>query len=336
MTSLALLGQTQLQEYITALAWGDRSLLAASATGEVYRIDPEQGEQVILQPPTEQSLDVLAVRGDRWAAAGEQGRLIIGALNAQEDNRLVLHYGSVWIDQLAWHPHAPWLAFSLGHYVQVWDAAAAEVITTLDFAESSVLALAWQPTGETLAVAGYRGVQVWTVADWDAEPLSLGFMSAAVAVAWSPQGDYLAASNMDHTLFVWRWGDQFPWQMQGFPGKVRNLHWLAPEAGAIAPRLLTSSQEGIILWQLTPEQDSWQPKILDLHRGTVRAMGVHPNGQDFVSSGDEGWLCLWQQLHPQQLLEAPEVSGLAWHPQGHYLAAGGTQGEVWVWQAHSQ
>lgn len=336
MTSLALLGQTQLQEYITALAWGDRYLLAASAAGDVYRIDPAVGEQVILQPATGQSLDVLAVRGDRWAAAGEQGRLIIGDLAAAEECRHVLHYGSVWIDQLAWHPHYPWLAFSLGHYVQVWDAAAAEVITTLDFAESSVLALAWQPTGEALAVAGYRGIQVWSVADWDADPLSLGFMSAAVGVAWSPQGDYLAASNMDHTLFVWRWGDQYPWQMQGFPGKVRNLLWLRPLPEAIAPSLLSSSQEGIILWQLTPAQERWQPKILELHRGTVRAVSLHPDGDGFVSSGDEGWLCLWQHLQPQQLLEAPEVSTLAWHPRGEYLAAGGSQGDVWVWQPDPQ
>ncbi|WP_448533096.1 WD40 repeat domain-containing protein [Parathermosynechococcus lividus] len=331
MAALTLLGCTQLQDYITAVAWGDRYLLAASAAGDVYRIDPLLGEQVILQPATEQSLDVLGVAGDRWAAAGQQGRLIIGSLCKAEDRRHLLNYGSVWIDQLAWHPHHPWVAFSLGHYVQVWDAAAAEVITTLDFGESSVLALAWQPTGETLAVAGYRGIQVWAVADWDADPLSLGFMSAAVGLAWSPQGDYLAASNMDHTLFVWRWGDQYPWQMQGFPGKVRNLNWLSPTLGAIAPRLLTSSQEGIILWQFSPEQDSWQPNLLELHRGTVRALSLHPNGQGFASSGDEGWLCLWQQLQPHQLLDAGDVSALAWHPLGHYLAAGGCQGQVWVW-----
>ncbi|BAY52580.1 hypothetical protein NIES2134_123490 [Thermostichus vulcanus NIES-2134] len=49
MNFLIPLGQTQLQEDVTALAGRDRHLLAASATGEVYHIDPEVGEQLILQ-----------------------------------------------------------------------------------------------------------------------------------------------------------------------------------------------------------------------------------------------------------------------------------------------
>ncbi|MDR7896955.1 WD40 repeat domain-containing protein [Thermosynechococcus sp. JY1334] len=334
MNSLIPLGQTQLQEYVTALAWGDRHLLAASAAGEVYHIDPEVGEQLILQTATDQSLTILAVASDRqwWAAAGEQGRVLIGSL-AHPENLQVLHYGSHWIDQLAWHPTLPWVAFSLGHYVQIWDAAQADVIATLDFAASSVLALAWQPTGDALAVAGYGGVRVWSAKDWDADPQELGFMSATVGVAWSATGEYFAASNMDHTLFVWRWGDQYPWHMQGFPGKVRHLHWL--ETANQAPQLLSSSQEGIILWRLSEDASGWQPQVLDLHRGTVRALSIHPQGQGFVSSGDEGWLCYWQKTQPQELLQGAQeyFTTLAWHPKGSYLAAGGTQGELWVWQA---
>ncbi|BAC08278.1 hypothetical protein [Thermosynechococcus vestitus] len=73
-----------------------------------------------------------------WAAAGQQGRVLIGSL-AGTENPQVLHYGSHWIDQLAWHPTLPWVAFSLGHHIQVWDVAQADVIATLDFEASSVL-----------------------------------------------------------------------------------------------------------------------------------------------------------------------------------------------------
>lgn len=81
MNSLIPLGQTQLQEYVTALAWGDRHLLAASAAGEVYHINLEVGEQLILQTATDR----------QWgAAAGEQGRVLIGSLAYPEDLQ-VLH-----------------------------------------------------------------------------------------------------------------------------------------------------------------------------------------------------------------------------------------------------
>ncbi|MFN4195369.1 MAG: hypothetical protein ACK4HM_06040 [Thermosynechococcus sp.] len=65
-------------------------------------------------------------------------------------------------------------------------------------------------------------------------------------------------------------------------------------------------QEGIILWHLSEDESSWQPQVLDLHRGTVRALSIHPPGQGFVSSGDEGWLCYWQQTQPQQLLQGAQ------------------------------
>ncbi|WP_164920746.1 WD40 repeat domain-containing protein [Thermosynechococcus vestitus] len=149
-----------------------------------------------------------------------------------------------------------------------------------------------------MAVAGYGGVGLWSTKDWDADPQELGLMSAVGGVAWSATGEYCAAGNMDHTLFVWRSGDQYLWQMQGFPSKVRNLHWL--ETTNQAPQLL--SQEGIILWHLSEDKSIWQPQVLNLHRRTVGALPIHPHGQGFVSSGDEGWLYYWQQTQPQELL----------------------------------
>ncbi|MFN4279005.1 hypothetical protein [Thermosynechococcus sp.] len=75
MNSLIPLGQTQLQEYVTALAWGDRHLLAASAAGEVYHIDPEVGEQLITVALCALSLCIPKVK-DSCSVAMRDGSVI--------------------------------------------------------------------------------------------------------------------------------------------------------------------------------------------------------------------------------------------------------------------
>ncbi len=54
--------------------------------------------------------------------------------------------------------------------MQIWDADIQTVITTLPFANSSVLDLAWRPNGASIAISGKVGVKVWSTQDWDDDP----------------------------------------------------------------------------------------------------------------------------------------------------------------------
>lgn len=332
--------QTQLQDYVTAIAWAPdgQSLLAASAAGEVVLYRHQGQDHRLLRAADDQSIDTLGfcAEGDYIAAAGQSGQVLVWGLEPQPTLLYTLDYEQSWIDQLHWHPQEPVVSFSLGRYVQLWDAIAGEILITVNFEASSVLALAWHPAGHSLAVGGYQGIRIWSGNDWDQDPQDLGFMSACVGLAWSREGDYLAASNMDHTLFVWKWGESYPWQMQGFPGKVRQLHWLPWQPGETAPTLISSSQEGIITWQLTGDRKGWEPHVLDLHQGNVQALVAEPNQLILASAATDGWICLWQDVkEPIQILDGAKeyFSCLSWHPQGHYLAAGGNNGEIMVWEA---
>jgi WD40 repeat protein len=332
--------QTTLADYITALAWtADGSCLATcSAAGEVVIYSVRNGQPMVLQEPQGLSADALgfSANGQFLAAGKQDGTVTIWPINQQISDPITeLKNPRVWVDRLAWNPRYPELAFNLGRYVQVWDAVAQTVVMTLDFEASSVLDLAWHPTGEYLSVAGNQSVKTWSRQNGYDDPEIRETGGASGAIAWSADGQYLASGNNDRTLLVWDWANPYPWQMQGFPGKVRQLVWSMPETQTGAPLLASSSAESVVIWaKAESEAQGWNSNVLDLHSAPVTAVAFQPQSMMLASAAEDGWVCLWQEAtQAVQILEgAPDgFSALAWSPQGKYLAAGGRSGEVLVW-----
>ncbi len=332
--------QTTLADYITALAWtADGACLAAcSAAGEVAIYDLKRGQLKSLQGPQGRSVDTLgfSVDGQFLAAGGQDGTVTIWQLDRGDFAlRTTLNNPRVWVDCLAWNPRHPELAFSLGRHAQVWDAAEQQVVMTLDFEASSVLDLAWHPTGDYLSVAGNQSIKTWSRGNGYDDPEIRETGGASGAIAWSGDGQYLASGNNDRTLLVWEWDNPYPWQMQGFPGKVRQLVWSMLSTKTGAPLLASTSAESVIVWaRAERESQGWNSHVLDLHSAPVTAVAFQPQSMLLASAAEDGWVCLWKQAaQAVQVLEgAPEgFSTLAWSPQGKHLAAGGCGGELMVW-----
>ena len=165
--------QGSLSEYVTAVAWSPDGLLAASsAAGEV--VVWQDGKLVSLLSTGVASIDCLAFSADGkfLAAGGQDGKVRVWSFpptplkkgKKEQEVKLIacLDNTPSWVDKLAWSPICNHLAFSLGRYVQIWDADTQTVITTLPFANSSVLDLAWRPNGESIAISGDGGVKVWS------------------------------------------------------------------------------------------------------------------------------------------------------------------------------
>ncbi|MBW4652130.1 MAG: PD40 domain-containing protein [Kaiparowitsia implicata GSE-PSE-MK54-09C] len=330
--------QTLLADYVTAIAWSpDGARLAAcSAAGEVVMFDAQTGASMALQEKRGVSADAIAFSADGnfLAAGGQAGTVSIWRLGAGAAERLTeLENPRVWVDRLQWHPRLPELAFSLGRYAQVWDAVEQSVVATPAYEASSVLDLAWHPSGDYLTLAGNLSVKTWQQQDWDADPEIRETGGASGAIAISPDGQYLASGNNDRTLLVWEWDKPYPWQMQGFPGKVRQLAWSAAQAGA--PLLASASAEGVVVWAKAKDAaEGWTSHVLDLHSAPVTAVAFQPQSTLLATAAEDGWVCLWQKaIQSAQTLEgAPDgFSNLAWSPQGNYLATGGCGGELLVW-----
>lgn len=340
---LARRSRGTLNDYVTAIAWSPATstVAIASAVGEILLVHPDPQTERILQAENGQSTDCLAfsANGRYLAAGGQSGQLSIWSLHSPDHPPLVFPHDRTWLDHLAWHPTRDELAFSLGRDVQVWDAEAADIIATLPFENSSVLDLAWHPQGSHLIVGGHQGLKVWSSDDWAADPVVREIPTASVKTALSSDGQYLASGNLDQTLLIWPFGDEFPWQMRGFPGKVRQLAWSDVTVGQ-APLLATASSADVIIWhKQSDESDGWGANVLDVHDGRVNAIAFQPNSTLLASAAEDGQLCLWEKAQQvAQILEgaANGFSTLAWSPDGKWLAAGGHQGEWLLWQENSQ
>ncbi len=333
--------QGNLSEYVTAAAWSPDGLLAASsAAGET--IVWQDGNLVNLLPAGVASIDCLAFSSDGkfLAAGGQDGKVRVWSfpptpLKEQEVKLITsLDNAPSWVDKLAWSHTCNHLAFSLGRYVQIWDADSQTVIATLPFANSSVLDLAWRPNGENIAIAGNGGVKVWSTKDWDEDPYLIDMPSASMVTAWSGDSKYIASGNFDNTITVLEYGSPHPWIMRGFPGKISNLTWSQCRSSN-APLLAASSMEGIAVWKKeADDKDGWNANVLTLHDRKIQALGFHPHSLLLASAADDGWLCLWKKAKQVgQILEGTKsgFSCLAWSKDGKQLAAGGQNGELIVW-----
>lgn len=334
-----------LSDYVTAIAWSTdgRYLAACSAAGEVVLISLPGFQSDFLQGETGYSVDCLEFshNGQHLAIGGQDGQVKIWSLQSGSPELItMLENKSVWVDRLCWSPTTHELAFSLGKYVQVWDADTQEVMTTLNFEASTVLDLDWRRDGKYLALAGYQGARVWNTKDWDTEEEALDIPSATVAIAWSPNNQFIAEGNLDNTLSVIEWGNPAPWVMRGFPGKVRQLAWSEVPTSIGVPMLASCSGAAIVVWERDrDEQIGWASQMLRNHEGVVQAIAFQPGSLLLASAAEDGWVALWHRGTRliQSLTGASNgFSCLTWHPQGHQLAAGGRDGELLVWSQTSR
>ena len=333
IAELQLAWEGQLNDFVTGLAYSPNGdgWAASSAAGEVIWVTGDN-EPVVLQAANGQSIAGIAFSADgRWLAAGGQaGRLLIWNFeDAHSPPQLVDIGVEQWIEHLVWHPTKPELAISYGSQVQIWDALTSTELVTWKF-PNSVFDLAWHPGG-AVAVAGYKGVHIWSPQDRTAPNYHLEVDTATIGIAWSRDGRYLAAGNLDRTLTIvdWHHPDD-PWTLQGCPGKVRQLSWLA---GTTTPCLAVASGTAIVLWNLDSDATMWDGQLLEGHQDIVAALTAHPQEPIWASGGADGYTCQWSAQGLEQILtqSLSKITALAWHPQHLYLVTGSQTGTIQLW-----
>ena len=344
--------QLTLSEYITAIAWSSNSkyLAAATASGEIILIDEAKAgndiaqKQTELQAPTEISVDCLGFSADgRWLAAGGQdGKVRVWDLaGAQPAISSMIDLGKTWIEHLVWHPTRSEFAFGLGKYVQVWSAETLDIVTTLHFEQSTVLAIAWHPSGEYLSVGGDGGIKVWAAQDWYEDPILFEMPTAAAKMVWNPSGEYLVASTLDNLVVVMQWlGKDFdasPWRMQGFPGKIRYFDWTASKT---SPLLASSSGSDVVVWEKHADLNvGWEGEVIKGHNNIVGFVAFKPKTETLASADENGRIAIWKNAKDWvQALETPmgEITALQWQPQGKKLVAANADGQLMLWTESSQ
>jgi WD40 repeat protein len=324
----------ELSEYITDLTWSKNDHLAvSSANGEVM-VKLNQPQLILPSNQEQNQINTLTFSpdGQFLASGGQDGKLRIWQL---PDFELIdcLDWGLKWLECLRWHPQQPYLAFNQGRYVQIWDVISQEIITTLNFDNSSVLDLNWDSQGKFLAIAGDGGVKIWSTQNWDDEPIYLEMAGAATKIKWSADGQYLAAICIDQSVLLWRWGNNSPWRLSGFSGKIRNLVW--SEINLVnSPLLAVSSRGDIVLWKKEKiETKGWASSTLGLNDNLIEDLAFQPQSLMLASGGEDGYICLWK--YSQKLVQKlTGIKGgctrLQWNLSGNKLAIGSDDGEILI------
>ena len=319
---------------MTAFAWspaGD-SWAASSANGEALW-NSGFDELDVLRRSDGRSIDKIAFSADgRWLAAGGQaGKLWVwNCEDLQLPPQLVATIKiDRWIEQLVWHPTTAHLAISHDRQVKIWDAIADREIGKWQFDKSSVFDLRWHPAGLALAVAGYKGVQLWSPGANAAQIERLEVDTASIKLAWSDDGRYLATGNLDRTLTIRdAHHPDDPWILQGCPGKIHHLRWLA---GTNRPCVAVAGGTALLLWELSPDTTAWSGRFGAGHQSTVTALTAHPQVAVPTSGDNDGYLCLWSVAGEIEQIFRNTVSGITtldWHTRGQHLAIGHLSGEI--------
>ncbi len=344
---LQLRWQAQLSDLVTEIAWSPlgHGWVTSSAAGEVRWIESSEQTskqiELVLLAPTGNSIDNLGFSADGLllAAGGQTGQIFIWQCPPGTSPQLVriLEF-PMWIDELVWHPSRSELAIGCGTQVQIWNAAAAResILQGRGFANawscdrSSIFALAWHPSGNELAVGGYKGVEIWAPTEQVPLRHQLTVDTASIQRAWSPDGRYLAAGNLDRSLTIvdWQHPDD-PWILQGCPGKIRQLVWLAQTE---RPCLAVATGDAIVLWDLAAQE--WTGQMLTGHQGVVTTIAAHLDLPLLGSAASDGSACIWSAHGEIEQIITNTLSGfttLAWQPHQMCLATGSQMGEIGLW-----
>ncbi len=338
---LTLAWQGQLSDSVTGLAWSPTVgyWAASAANGEVVW-QTEVGAAYHLCEANGQSVERLSFSADGlWLAAGGQaGKVFIWSCA----DRLLgeppqLHHIveiDRWVDHLLWHPTLAQLAIGHDAEIWLWDPVTANRVVNLRFDRSSVFDLGWHPDGSPLAVAGYKGVQLWSLGVRPQRVNSLEVDTATTQLAWSDDGRYLAAGNLDRTVTIVDRQSQLddPWILQGCPGKIRQLQWLA---ATHHPCLAVAAGSELLLWDLESDLAQWSGRCLSAHQSAISVLASHPQLPIVISGDRDGHACLWSaagEIEQILTVTAGSVTALAWHQAGAQVVLGHLDGQIEVWK----
>ena len=282
-------------------------------------------------------------------------------------------YSSAW--SVVYTPDGERLISGHGdNQVRVWSREG-QLLQTLEGHEAEVISLAMSRDGERL-VSGSADSQlrIWSAEGTLLRTLR-GHGSTVRGVAFSPEGTQVASAGEDGFMRLWQVDNPFVQPLYGHQEVLWNVAY-APSSSPLDSQFATAARTEVRLWDsrghllrefaelgsqelysltLHPQReqllvgnadgsiyqvntDNGTARSWQAHELAVWSLAYHPDGEWFISGGDDTRINLWREresgevsLHQSLMASESRIWDLAFSPDGSYLALSNLAGRVKLW-----
>ncbi|WP_420345087.1 protein kinase domain-containing protein [Pelagibius sp.] len=277
--------------------------LAVSADGRLLAAGDDSGVITVWDPQAPGNAQVLtghrhqvwalsfAPDGGLLAAGDRSGEVRLWDLESGSQHSLLKgDQGAVW--SLAFAAGGQRLIAASDGGISLWDVAEGTRETVLDYDGGAVTRAALAPDESLLAVAATDGgIRLW---DLDDASLRREFQAeddVIWSLAFSPDGRSLAAASSDEVVTLWdvETGANLG-ILTGHTGGATDLAYLADGVTLV----VTDRSGQLHLWDVPTGRRLAEAR--PGHEGASWRVAVHPDGQRFATSGDDGRVLFWNSL----------------------------------------
>ncbi len=249
-----------------------------------------------------------------WALAfSPQGKLLASGdrsgkihLWNPEDGKLIRSIdadeSSIW--WLAFTPDGERLISVSDLQIHIWNVETGKAISTLQQKDVRFTRAALSPDGDSLATSSTDGkARIWDLAQGLLTREITADDNLLWSLAYSPDGRYLATASGDEVVALWELSTGR--LHTTFTGHTRGATDVAFLSDGVT--LVASDRKGNVHW--------WDAgsgrKLADPLSGHASAswrIAVHPDGERFATTGDDGKVKIWDQL---SMARTCEIAGAA-------------------------
>ena len=269
-------------------------------------------------------------QGDAIALGGNDSTITLWSPDGRRLRTMRGHQNSV--HALAFSPDGEMLVSgSLDKTIKIWTPDGV-LIKTLEHHGAAVESIAFRPDGRAFVSASHDK----TLALWSRNSNLLetfkGHQASVWHVTFSPDGQTLASVGSDNAVLLWQAQNAFAQRVRGLPSKLPLKAIYSWDGQTI---VTTSANDDIVLFSTA----NLTHQMIDAGQAAVTNLALHPQRDQFLSSGEDGSIKLWDTTG-QELQRfggyTSAMLGVAWHPKGKEIVSSAASGELFRWSTQGQ
>ncbi|MBI3866499.1 MAG: WD40 repeat domain-containing protein [Planctomycetia bacterium] len=152
---------------------------------------------------------------------------------------------------------------------------------------------------------------------------------------FEPGGDFLFAGAEDSSFHRWDLFTASALHLKGHKSWIGTIGALSPTGNL----LVTGGHEGKLAWWNALEPSPAPVRIIDAHKGYVRAIAVSPDGKLIATGGNDNLVRVWSAADGSLVKELAghprHVYNVAFHPSGKALISGDLMGTLKQWDVET-